>query len=45
MPPVAAAVLILAPYGLIFVAVALLLRVEGAMDTVRMVLRRRDING
>jgi putative peptidoglycan lipid II flippase len=45
MPPVAAAVLILAPYGLIFVAVALLLRVEGAMDTVRMLLRRRDING
>jgi putative peptidoglycan lipid II flippase len=45
MPPVAAAVLILGPYGLIFLAFALLLRVDGAVDAVRMVLRRRDING
>ena len=40
MPPIAAAVLILGPYGLIFLACALLLRVEGAMTTVRMLLRR-----
>ena len=45
MPPVAAAVLILGPYGLIFLAFAVLLRVEGTMDAVRMILRRRDING
>jgi putative peptidoglycan lipid II flippase len=45
MPPVAAAILILGPYGLIFLAFAVLLRVEGTMDAVRMILRRRDING
>jgi putative peptidoglycan lipid II flippase len=40
MPPIAAAVLILGPYGLIFLAFTLLLRVEGGMTTVRMLLRR-----
>jgi hypothetical protein len=40
MPPIAAAVLILGPYGLIFLVSALVLRVEGGMRTVRMLLRR-----
>ena len=40
MPPIAAAVLILGPYGLVFLLSALLLRVEGGMRTVRMLLRR-----
>jgi putative peptidoglycan lipid II flippase len=40
MPPIAAAVLILGPYGLIFLAATLVLRIEGAMTTVRMLLRR-----
>jgi putative peptidoglycan lipid II flippase len=40
LPPVAAAILILGPYGLIFLASALVLRVEGGMTTVRMFLRR-----
>jgi putative peptidoglycan lipid II flippase len=40
MPPIAAAVLILGPYGLIFLASTLILRVEGGMTTVRMLLRR-----
>jgi putative peptidoglycan lipid II flippase len=40
MPPIAAAVLILGPYGLIFLASTLVLRVEGGMTTIRMLLRR-----
>jgi putative peptidoglycan lipid II flippase len=40
MPPIAAAVLILGPYGLIFLASTLVLRVEGGMTTVRMLWRR-----
>ena len=40
LPPVAAAILILGPYGLIFLACALALRVEGGVTTVRMLLRR-----
>ena len=40
LAPVAAAILILGPYGLIFLASALILRVEGGMTAVRMFLRR-----
>jgi len=40
MPPIAAAVLILGPYGVVFLACALLLRIDGATTTVRMLLRR-----
>jgi len=40
MPPIAAAVLILGPYGLVFLGSALLLRVEGGMRLVRTLLRR-----
>jgi len=40
MPPIAAAVLILGPYGLIFLTSTLILRVEGGMTAVRRLLRR-----
>lgn len=40
MPPIAAAVLILGPYGVIFLASTLILRVEGAMIAVRTLMRR-----
>jgi putative peptidoglycan lipid II flippase len=40
MPPIAAAVLILGPYGVIFLASTLVLRIEGGMAAVRMLLRR-----
>jgi hypothetical protein len=40
LPPVAAAILILGPYGLIFLAATLVLRVEGGVNAVRMALRR-----
>ena len=40
MPPVAAAVLILGPYGLIFLGSTLVLRVEGGMTALRRLLRR-----
>jgi putative peptidoglycan lipid II flippase len=40
MPPIAAAVLILGPYGLIFLASTLVLRVEGGMTAIRILLRR-----
>jgi putative peptidoglycan lipid II flippase len=40
MPPIAAAGLIIGPYGLVFLAMTVALRIEGAMTTVRMVLRR-----
>jgi hypothetical protein len=45
MAPVAAAVLIIGPYGFIFLLAAMLLRVDGASDAVRILLRRRQING
>jgi putative peptidoglycan lipid II flippase len=41
MPPAVAAVLIVVPYGLVFLATTLVLRVEGAMTMIRMVMRRR----
>jgi putative peptidoglycan lipid II flippase len=41
MPPVAAAVLILGPYGCIFLVAAILMRVDSATDAARMILRRR----
>jgi putative peptidoglycan lipid II flippase len=41
LPPVVAAVLIVGPFGLVFLAMTMLLRVEGATSTMRMVLRRR----
>jgi putative peptidoglycan lipid II flippase len=40
LPPAVAAVLILGPYGLVFLASTLLLRIEGATSALRMVLRR-----
>jgi putative peptidoglycan lipid II flippase len=40
LPPIVAAVLIVGPYGLVFVAMSLALRIEGAAATLRMVLRR-----
>jgi putative peptidoglycan lipid II flippase len=40
MTPIAAAVLILGPYSLIFFASALVLRIEGTMSAIRMVMRR-----
>jgi putative peptidoglycan lipid II flippase len=41
LPPVIAAVLIIGPYGLVFIAVALALHVEGTASTIRRVLRRK----
>ena len=41
MPPIAAAILIVGPYGLIFIASTVVLRVEGGMSTLRLLLRRR----
>ena len=41
MPPVVAAILIIGPYGLVFLAMTLALQVEGAAQTLRIVLRRR----
>jgi len=41
LPPVIAAVLIVGPYGLVFLAMTLALQVEGAAQTLRFVLRRR----
>jgi putative peptidoglycan lipid II flippase len=41
MPPAVAAVLIIGPYGLVFFAMTLALRVEGATQMLRIVLRRR----
>jgi hypothetical protein len=41
LPPVVAAILIIGPYGLVFVAMTLALQVEGAARTLRIVLRRR----
>jgi putative peptidoglycan lipid II flippase len=40
LPPVVAAILIVGPYGLVFLAVSLALRIEGAAATLRMALRR-----
>jgi len=40
LPPVVAAVLIIGPYGLVFLAMTVALRIEGAKSTVRMLLRR-----
>jgi len=40
LPPVVAALLIIGPYGLVFLAMSLALRIEGAAATLRMVLRR-----
>ena len=40
LPPIVAAVLIVGPYGLVFLAMSLVLRIEGAAATLRMVLRR-----
>ncbi len=39
LPPIVAALLIIGPYGLVFLAMTLALRIEGAMSTVRMILR------
>jgi putative peptidoglycan lipid II flippase len=41
LPPVAAAVLIVGPYGLVFVGMTMLLRVEGTASMLRIALRRR----
>jgi putative peptidoglycan lipid II flippase len=41
LPPVVAAILIIGPYGLVFLAMTLALQVEGAARTLRIVLRRR----
>jgi putative peptidoglycan lipid II flippase len=41
LPPVVAAILIIGPYGLVFLAMTLALQVEGAAQTLRIVLRRR----
>jgi len=41
MPPVVAAILIIGPYGLVFLAMTLALQVEGAAQTLRIILRRR----
>ena len=41
LPPVVAAILILGPYGLVFLAMTMLLRVEGATSMMRIALRRR----
>jgi len=41
LPPVVAAVLIVGPYGLVFLAMALLLRIEGTASMLRIALRRR----
>jgi len=40
LPPIIAAMLIIGPYGLVFLAMTLALRVEGAAQTLRIVLRR-----
>ena len=40
LPPVVAAMLIVGPYGLVFIAMTLALRVEGAVSTMKRVLRR-----
>jgi putative peptidoglycan lipid II flippase len=40
LPPAVAAVLIIGPYGVVFLGMTLLLRVEGATQTLRRVLRR-----
>ena len=41
MPPVVAAILIIGPYGLVFLAMTLALQVDGAAQALRIVLRRR----
>ena len=41
LPPVVAAVLIIGPYGAVFLGMTLALRVEGAMSMVRSIARRR----
>jgi len=41
LPPVVAAILIVGPYGLVFLAMALLLRIEGTASMLRIALRRR----
>jgi putative peptidoglycan lipid II flippase len=41
MPPIVAAILIIGPYGLVFLAMTLALRIEGAAQIFRTVLRRR----
>jgi putative peptidoglycan lipid II flippase len=40
LPPVVAAIVIVGPYGLVFLAVSLVLRIDGATSALRMVLRR-----
>jgi putative peptidoglycan lipid II flippase len=40
LPPVVAAVLIIGPYGVVFLGMTLALRVEGALSTVRSIVRR-----
>jgi putative peptidoglycan lipid II flippase len=40
LPPVVAALLIVGPYGLVFLAMSLALRVEGATSAIRILLRR-----
>jgi len=40
LAPAVAAVLIVIPYGLVFLLMALALRVDGAMTMIRMVVRR-----
>ena len=42
LPPIVAAILIVGPYGLVFLAMSLVLRIEGAAATLRMALRRRS---
>jgi putative peptidoglycan lipid II flippase len=40
LPPIVAAILIVGPYGLVFLAMSLVLRIEGAAAALRTVLRR-----
>ena len=40
LPPVVAALLIVGPYGLVFLGMSLALRVEGATSAIRILLRR-----
>jgi len=41
LPPIIAAVLIIGPYGLVFIAMSLALRVDGAMAMMKRLLRRK----
>jgi putative peptidoglycan lipid II flippase len=40
LPPVIAAILIIGPYGVVFLSMTVVLRVEGAMSTMKRMLRR-----